>query len=129
MKVFLAVVLVVLLAAGCNQVVESQPAASVEQPSGQPSSSVREIPVRVFRFGFDPETITVRKGERVRLIFTSSDVRHGFSVAEYGIDVVVPAGGSVPYEFVADKPGSFVAYCSVYCGSGHAEMKGRLVVE
>ncbi len=126
MKVF--VVLVVLLAAGCNQVVESQPPASVEQPSGQPST-VREIPVRVFRFGFDPETITVKQGERVRLIFTSSDVRHGFSVAEYGLDVVVPAGGSVPYEFVADKPGSFVAYCSVYCGSGHAEMKGRLVVE
>jgi heme/copper-type cytochrome/quinol oxidase subunit 2 len=31
-------------------------------------------------------------------------------------------------EFVADQAGAFDITCSEYCGSGHAGMKGTLVV-
>ncbi|MBI2142646.1 cytochrome C oxidase subunit II, partial [Candidatus Woesearchaeota archaeon] len=30
---------------------------------------------------------------------------------------------------VADKPGTFTAYCTVPCGAGHPDMKAKLVVE
>jgi len=34
----------------------------------------------------------------------------------------------VEFEFVADKVGEFNFFCNVYCGEGHSEMGGKLVV-
>ena len=32
-------------------------------------------------------------------------------------------------EFIADKKGEFEMFCSVYCGQGHGQMKGKLIVK
>lgn len=32
-------------------------------------------------------------------------------------------------EFVADKSGTFPFYCNVFCGGGHKEMQGKLIVK
>ena len=37
-------------------------------------------------------------------------------------------GETVIVEFVADRAGTFNFTCAEYCGTGHAAMKGRLVV-
>lgn len=39
------------------------------------------------------------------------------------------SGKTESVEFVADKKGSFYAYCSVYCGPGHSHMQVSLIVE
>ena len=96
--------------------------------SGQVSDKPRTIRVRSFQFGFDPETITVKKGEKIKLLMTTSDVRHGFAIPEYGIDVVISPGDEIPVELVADKPGTFTGYCTVPCGKGHSNMRAKLVV-
>lgn len=114
-----------------------QPKANEVPPSPSPppgateseSPKVNEISVRAFQWGFEPGTITVKKGEVVRLMITSSDVKHGFAIPEYGLDVQLSPGDTVPVEFVADKSGTFTAYCSVPCGAGHTDMKAKLVVE
>ena len=77
---------------------------------------------------FDPGIIEVNKGDRVRLIVTSIDVPHGISIREYGINERLDVGKPKVIEFTADKEGTFTAFCSVFCGSGHANMKGKLVV-
>src|SRR6266542_3957793 len=41
---------------------------------------------------------------------------------------VTEGGASVTVEFMASKAGTFPFACSEYCGSGHRQMKGRLVV-
>ena len=102
--------------------------------SGGVNSSVkaddfREINVTAYQWKFDPEVIKVKNGEKVRLLVKSIDVRHGFAIAEYGLDVKIDPGQVVPVEFVADKSGTFSAYCSVPCGSGHRSMKASLIVE
>lgn len=104
---------------------------SPSPPSGAESESpkVNEIAVRAFQWGFEPSTITVKKGDAVRLMITSSDVKHGFAIPEYGLDVQLSPGDTVPVEFVADKAGTFTAYCSVPCGAGHTGMRAKLVVE
>lgn len=90
------------------------------------------IHVEVERFEFIPQRIQVRQGERVRLVFTSRDTRHGVAIAEYGIyeDEIPPRGkGEVAVEFTPDRPGTFTYRCAHLCGAGHAMMRGLLVVE
>ena len=90
---------------------------------------VREIRVRAFQFSFDPKEIRVKEGERVRLIITSEDVPHGFSLPDFGINEYLAPGKETIVEFTANKKGTFEFRCSVFCGTGHSNMRGVLIVE
>jgi len=80
------------------------------------------------KFSFEPNELTLKRGDKVKLIITSLDTAHGFAIPEYGINIVVKAGETVIREFIADKSGQFDFACSVFCGSGHSQMKGKLTV-
>jgi cytochrome c oxidase subunit II len=94
----------------------------------QDASSVKEFRIEAFKYDFEPAVIEVDKGDKVRLIVISTDVDHGIAIPEYGISLGAPVGEEVSVEFVADKTGEFRFYCNVYCGSGHKEMAGKLLV-
>jgi cytochrome c oxidase subunit 2 len=90
---------------------------------------LKTIDVTASRFQFEPATITVAEGDRVRLRLQSADRTHGFAIKAFHVKAPIPkAGEAVTVEFVADQAGSFDITCSEYCGTGHAGMKGRLVV-
>lgn len=85
--------------------------------------------VTASRYEFTPSILEVEEGDRVRIALRSDDVAHGFTIAGYGVDVALPASGeAVLIDFLADRPGAFPFACSVYCGAGHRDMQGRLVV-
>jgi cytochrome c oxidase subunit II len=88
----------------------------------------REIKMVARRFEFSPNKITVQKGERVRLSVTSQDVDHGIAVKEFGIDETVKAGQTKTVEFTADRAGRFEFTCSIFCGDGHPDMVGEILV-
>ena len=88
----------------------------------------REIKVIARKYAFEPKTITVRKGDHVRLIVTSEDVAHGIAIKEFDVDQRIDAKKSKVVEFTADREGRFRISCSVFCGDGHADMEGELVV-
>ncbi len=96
---------------------------------GAGSGDVVDINMTAKDWAFDPGTITVHKGDDVRLHITSMDVQHGFSLPDYGINVKLPPGQTVDVEFIANQSGSFGYRCSVICGEGHRQMTGTLVVE
>ena len=89
----------------------------------------KEFKITAKQFAFEPETIEVNKGDKVRLIVTSVDVPHGIGIPEYGINERVDPGKQVTIEFVADKQGTFTTFCTVFCGSDHSNMKGKLIVK
>ncbi len=90
---------------------------------------VKEFKMTAKQFVFDPATIEVNKGDKIRLIVTSIDVPHGIAIPEYGINERLDPGKPVTIEFTADKEGTFTAFCSVFCGSGHSNMKGKIIVK
>ncbi len=96
----------------------------VEQPL-----QVKEFNIIAKQWEFEPDTIRVKRGDRVRLIIESVDVAHGFGLPDFGIDEYLNPGDRVVVEFVADKKGVFPFRCTVYCGVGHSDMRGRLIVE
>ncbi len=80
---------------------------------------------------FANATIVVHVGEKVILHIRSLDVTHGFAILGYDTvrPVVVSPGDTVTLTFVADKRGTFTFYCTVFCGTGHPDHKGQLVVK
>ena len=102
--------------------------ATVNGPNAN-NQQVREIEMTAMQWQFNPSVIRVKQGERVRIRIKSTDVAHGFAIREYNINEVIRGGEEKVIEFVADKKGEFIFYCSVPCGVGHANMRGKLIVE
>ena len=95
----------------------------------QSTASASEIRITAKKYDFTPNVITVRKGDRVRLMITALDRDHGIKIEAFRIDQKLPKGEPVTVEFVADQAGTFPFQCSQFCGLGHKNMKGTLVVE
>ena len=92
-------------------------------------SAPKVFEVVATRFAFAPDRIEVTQGDIVRLVVTSADGVHGVGIKKFKVDKKVPRGGQpVTIEFVASEAGSFPIVCSEYCGKGHDDMKGTLVV-
>ena len=106
--------------------VAAHPGASPAAPQ-KPEPRVIEIVAK--RFAFEPSMIEVVAGEPVRLLVRSADGPHGFQVKKFKIGKEIPRGGDpVTIDFTPDAPGQFPILCSEYCGDGHDDMKGTLVV-
>ena len=114
---------------GANPAVETAVAEDSAGAGEAGESNVREITMTARQWSFDPDTIRVKQGDKVRLEITSTDVKHGFAIEDYNINEQLLPGQITVVEFVADKPGTFRFYCSVVCGAGHSNMEGSLVVE
>lgn len=93
----------------------------------QPEEQV--ISVKAKKFEFAPSTITVKKGVPVVLELTSEDRVHGFNLPDFKVRTEVKPDGTSRVRFTPDKTGSFTFVCDVYCGDGHEDMSGTLVVE
>ena len=89
----------------------------------------RVIEVVAKRFAFEPSEIQVTVGERIRLVLRTADGLHGIELKKFKIAKEIPRGNkAVTVEFTADEAGTFPFLCSEYCGDGHDDMKGMLVV-
>ncbi|HAR64413.1 MAG: hypothetical protein DKM50_09685 [Candidatus Margulisiibacteriota bacterium] len=97
--------------------------------SGIVSNNVRVVTVNAFDYGFKPNPIVVKKGEKVRLIAKSSQGDHGIKIKDYKINLDLPLNKEKFVEFVANKAGSFHFHCNTYCGSEHGDMHGALIVK
>lgn len=101
------------------------PAPTVEVKDGV---AERTIHMGVRQWAWDPEVIHAKEGELVRLIIHNADVSHTLVIPELGIDANIPEDGAV-VTFTATHRGTFDFLCGTYCGVGHAEMHGTLVIE
>lgn len=88
----------------------------------------RTIHMGVRQWEWDPKSITAKKGELVRLVIHNADVKHGLAIPDLGVNQDISEDGAV-VEFVASKVGTFEFFCSIWCGEGHMEMRGKIVVE
>ena len=88
----------------------------------------REIHITAKKFEFTPDTINLKKGEPVVLVVSSQDRKHGFNVRAFGIRADVNPGGTARIRFTPNKTGKFTFSCDVFCGEGHEDMTGTIVV-
>ena len=115
----------ILLCALLTLTVIPAPDGVSARQAGQP----RVIEVVARRYAFEPPEIQVMVGEAVRLMVRSGDGLHGFEIKQFKIKKVLERGAKpVAIDFKAETAGTFPIACSEFCGEGHEEMKGALVV-
>jgi heme/copper-type cytochrome/quinol oxidase subunit 2 len=74
--------------------------------------------------------IEVTKGDHVIIKLRSSDVTHGFNLKAFGVYIAqgIKPGKTIFVSFKADKVGTFIFMCNVFCGDIHQNMEGTLIV-
>jgi cytochrome c oxidase subunit 2 len=105
------------------------PALVVTASVGDRSNEPRAVVITAKRFQFVPSTITLKKGEAVKLLVTSEDVTHGFFLRQLEIDTELIPGKTQQITVTPQSAGTFTAFCHHFCGSGHGNMKLTVVVE
>lgn len=98
--------------------------AALDSESVNHEKEPRIINVTAKRFEYQPNRISVQKGELITIRMESLDVTHGFYLDGYGIDIKARPGLIGKATFVADKPGRFSFRCSETCGEFHPYMIG-----
>ena len=115
----LASVLSVLLLVGVASLVLAKPK----------DHSERVVPIKVKRFEYSPKEVVVKKGVPVVLQLQSLDVPHGFNLPDLGVRTDVLPGQTARVRIVPQQTGRFVFRCDIFCGSGHEELEGAIVVK
>ena len=94
--------------------------------SAQPAEPVVRIVAK--RFEFTPSEVHLKKGVTTVLELTSADVPMGFSAPDFKLRGDVLPGTITKLRITPEKAGSFGFVCDVFCGSGHEDMQGTIVV-
>ncbi len=96
----------------------------------RPTRSAQEQVIRMTakKFAYSPSEITVKRGVPVVLEITSLDRDHGFKLREFGVRADIKPGQATRVRIVPNKTGRFPFQCDVFCGSGHEDMSGELIV-
>ncbi len=93
------------------------------------SKHERVIKIVAQRFSYTPNEIILKKGEPVRLEFTSLDFVHGFNVPDLNIRADLPPGKVKIINLTPQKAGTYDFICDNFCGAGHEDMVGRIIVK
>lgn len=102
-----------------------------EPDEGVMVDGVREFNITVSQWSITSAVIKVNPGEKVRLIVTSTDIKHGFAINELGINMSLEPEVALTHETAVPidiAPGVYTMYCSVFCGIGHPYMKGNIII-
>lgn len=115
------VLAVAAIASACGS--KSEPA---KDGAGQAASGeTKAFTIDAKNFEFDLKEIRVKKGDTVQITLKNSQGNHAVKIEGYNKEVQ----GGKTITFVADKAGEFKYICSIFCGEGHGDMVGKLVVE
>jgi len=87
-----------------------------------------EASVVAVQFAFSPDPIEVPEGSTVTFHVTSRDVIHGFSIVGTNVNTMAIPGEVAEFTVEFDEPGEYGVVCHEYCGAGHENMAGEVIV-
>ena len=115
---------IALVIAGCAVFLGISSRGAMKAAGGQTT-----IKLTAKKFEYNPAQITVKKDTQVVLEISSEDSKHGFNLPDFGVRADVKPGAVTRVTFTPDKTGTFTFACDVFCGSGHEDMSGAVIVE
>ena len=88
-----------------------------------------EVGIQASKFEFTPDTVKAKRGQPVTFVLTSIDRIHGFKMPDFGIRTDIVPDQETRVTITPEKAGTFAFFCDIFCGDGHEDMAGTLVVE
>ncbi len=93
----------------------------------QPAPPVVKIHAK--KFDYTPNEIRLQKGVPIVFELTVEEVEMGFNLPDFKLRTDIVPDRVIQLPFVPDRAGTFTFYCDVFCGLGHEDMAGTLIVE
>jgi cytochrome c oxidase subunit II len=93
-----------------------------------PAAPEQLIHLTARKFEYSPNEITVKKGKAVVIEIASLDRKHGFTIPGLKVRSDIKPGTKNVVHFTPDKAGRFNFHCDLFCGTGHEDMAGTLIV-
>lgn len=89
------------------------------------------VTVLAFESGFNPSEIRVPVGAEVTFRVRAADQQwiHGFLIEGTPIELEVDSYQYYEGVHTFEEPGEYTFLCHLYCGGGHPEMFGKVIVE
>ena len=87
------------------------------------------VHMRAEFYVFRPDVVRVPAGRRIRFRITSPDVLHGFQVVGTNLNLTVAPGYVSEGTATFSEAGEYLVVCNEYCGLGHHNMQGTIIVE
>ncbi len=87
------------------------------------------ISITAKKFAFMPDLVTLKAGAPVIIELTSLDRQHGFSCPGLGIRADVNPGVITRLSLKPVNPGKYPFHCDIFCGEGHGDMVGTILVK
>ena len=100
-------------------------AAPGGSPAAQPPATVE---VRASRRGFEPSSLSLRRGETAHLVLTSADGEHCFAIDELRIEKRIVPGRPTRFDLTPERAGAFSFYCCLESGEAAQTERGQLSV-
>ncbi|HEY8024545.1 MAG TPA: cupredoxin domain-containing protein [Burkholderiaceae bacterium] len=97
--------------------------------AGKTKAREKVIKVEAKKFVYTPSRIVLKKNQAVVLEITALDFAHGFKIPDWNIRADLIPGQVVKVRLKPDTAGEFDFLCDNFCGSGHEEMSGKIVVQ
>jgi len=92
------------------------------------ASDEQQVSMMAMKFDYWPDTVTVKRGIPVVLELTALDRIHGFSAPGLGLRTDITPGPPTILRFTPEKAGVYNLHCDNFCGDGHEDMVGRIIV-
>jgi len=103
--------------------------AAIDAQGGKEvTTKERIIAIQAKKFVYTPNEIILKKDEPVVLAFTAIDFIHGFFIPDMKIRADLLPGQLTQVRLTPGKAGEYAFLCDNFCGSGHEEMNGKIIV-
>lgn len=108
--------------------------AFVKKYETAPGSGIVEVPpggdayIEAGMWQWYP-SLKLKAGQTYTIWLSSKDVSHSIAISEQHLIFDVIPGHMQGVTITPKKPGTYLLYCTEYCGLGHQDMGGRLIIE
>jgi cytochrome c oxidase subunit 2 len=105
-----------------QQISDRQAATASEANAG------KQLKIVASNWKFDQAEYTVTKGEATKVALVLKEGVHAINIKGEGVDITLDKN-TPSQEVKFDKPGTYDLHCVLPCGTGHADMKSKIVVQ
>lgn len=114
-KTYIIIIVLVLVVLGVFFIGKGVKLEAPVITNNEPSTGdVKEFIISGRNFSLTPNSITVKKGDKVKITFQNTEGSHNFVISEFNVATkTIKSGEEASVEFTADKIGSFQYYCSI----------------
>ena len=92
--------------------------------ANETDTAASEVVIQAINYKFDQEEYRIKAGEPIKVVLQSTG-NHGLEINELGLKLT-PQNTS---QVITPKAGTYEFECTILCGSGHNDMKAKLIVE